>query len=333
MHLRSQDARLAEPVVRVGSVGKVVRSLCHAGASGTVVMKFEQCAYLQFNEQLVCFGLNELGASSISGVFDHAVRTLPESLLVGATAQLSTEYLVIDDRYFFELSGATLYLSVLHERPSSIGLSAIQYELLAKLTIPSRGLAPLLRHFINATSIKAVLMGTVDATCVESELLGFAMPAIARLADQIRANCANGIVEPMRNGFDPIFFQQLVGAGPGLTPSGDDFLCGVFTALHIAGFPGIAKLLWASICTATEQSTTRVSAALLEQSALGESGARIDDVIKAYRDYPTTTAEEFQRRVALIGETSGWDWLAGFVMCSDILWRNQGKMLGNIDLN
>jgi len=61
----------------------------------------------------------------------------------------------------------------------------------------------------------------------------------------------------------------------------------------------------------------------LEQSALGESGERLEAVVQAYCHYPLTAASDFQFMVDQIGETSGWDWLTGFVLCVEILSHKQ----------
>jgi len=332
MHLCDQGIKLPASLPSVGLVGQVVSSLCQANARGAVVIRFERCAYLQFNKQLVCFGLFELGASSITAVFDQMVHTLPQCFIVGAAAQLSSEYLLIDDQYFFDLRGSSLYISKLEDSVLKFKVPTTQFELLAKLAIPSAGFAPLLRRFTAANS-EAELTSVTDANSIESELLRFSMPAIEQLTDQLRGYVSGRAVKPACFQFNLNLIQKLIGAGPGLTPSGDDFLCGVFTALHLAEFPDVAKSLWTSISSIAERSTTPVSFALLERSALGESGERIDDVIKAYYDYPTTTAAEFRHRVELIGETSGWDWLTGFVLCSEILRRSKNKMPASFGMN
>ena len=41
--------------------------------------------------------------------------------------------------------------------------------------------------------------------------------------------------------------SKLIGAGPGLTPSGDDFICGVFHALHVRELGAIALGIFACI--------------------------------------------------------------------------------------
>jgi len=314
MLLRNPDANSLACKQAFGLVGQVVRSLCQISASGSVVMRFERCAYIQFNKHLVCIGLREIGASSISALFNHTVQELPQSLVIGASAQLSTECLMVDDSYSFDLRDAALYISAMQDDVLHCRTPITHYGLLEKLNIPSSGLAPLLRHFTVPHVVGSVI--AFESISTESDLLGFTIPSITQLAKQIGNNCASSSgVRIERSVFDPNLFKKLLGAGPGLTPSGDDFLCGVLVALRLFGFTEVAESLWASIQAVVMQSTTPVSAVMLEQSVLGESGERLDSVVEAYYEYPGTSADEFQRLVNLIGETSGWDWLTGFVFC------------------
>jgi len=304
------------------SVGQVLQSLCNENAAGIVVMRFERCAYLQFNNQLVCIGLAEIGASSIAGLFDQAVYTLPAYLKVGAKAQLSTKAIVLDHQYHLDLQNALPFVCLLRSPDFTVRMPATQPALLSELNGPSSGFAPLLQHMTPEDSFTD---GVVISQDIKSELLDFVLPAIAELTQQLRANISAELTDSARVEFSSVFFQNLIGAGPGLTPSGDDFLCGVFTTLHLSGFSDIANALWDSVRIFTEQSTTQVSTALLEQAALGESGERIDAVIKAYFDHPAVAAARFQQLVELIGETSGWDWLTGFVLCQHLIAAEQTR--------
>lgn len=325
MLLCKQIAWTSASLPALGLVGKVVSLLCQANARGNVVMRFERCAYLQFEEQLICIGLNEIGASSISGLFECNLRALPKCLVTGASVQLSNEYLVVDDQHFFDLLGAMLYDPAPCNNLSGVERIPIRYQFLSKLTLPSAGIAPLLRQVVVA---KNVADSTCTSTAIRSEsaLLRLAKPAITQLAIQLRVNTACSFTRTSPIEFNPELFQILIGAGPGLTPSGDDFICGVFTALHLSDFSDIALSLWASIRNVAKFSTTPVSAAMLEQSALGESGERLEAVVQAYCHYPVTATNDFQLMVDRIGETSGWDWLTGFVLCVDILWHERIKI-------
>src|SRR5262249_42586767 len=61
----------------------------------------------------------------------------------------------------------------------------------------------------------------------------------------------------------------LLGLGPGLTPSGDDVLCGVLVALHALGEPRAAGKLGDAIAAETRRATTPLSGAFLAAAAQG----------------------------------------------------------------
>jgi len=318
MHLSEPSAGMSHSLPAVNLVGKVVRTLCELNATGMVLMRFERCAYLQFNNQLTCFGLRTLGASTICGLFEQSVEVLPENLTRGAKAQLCADGLLINNRHFFDMSRAQLYEPISQAGYLNCEALLVQKRLLAQLHGPVAGLAPLLPYLAESKCCTDALISAAESDH-EVGIIALVLPAINRLSDQIRAACA--VKNAAANGykFESPAFQKLLGAGPGLTPSGDDFICGVFAALYLSGRSDVAQSMWESIQNIAASLTTPVSVALLEQSAKGESGERLDAVVNAYINYPTTSADQFQRLVDQIGETSGWDWLVGFVLCIDIM--------------
>jgi hypothetical protein len=109
----------------------------------------------------------------------------------------------------------------------------------------------------------------------------------------------------------------LVGAGRGLTPSGDDALCGVVLALASTGHPCAATALAAvrdAMLPALGR-TTSISAALLMAAA---SGYAVPDVVRLVHHLgeggpgaDRTAYGLVVERVLGIGHTSGRDLLAG----------------------
>jgi hypothetical protein len=103
---------------------------------------------------------------------------------------------------------------------------------------------------------------------------------------------------------------MLVGLGPGLTPSGDDFLGGVMLALHHVHRDTQARGLWRWLEPRLSR-TSAISAAHLAAAAGGEG----------HEAMHTALANLFQRMpgwpatldaLDAIGHCSGWDALAGF---------------------
>jgi hypothetical protein len=73
---------------------------------------------------------------------------------------------------------------------------------------------------------------------------------------------------------------QLLGRGPGLTPTGDDVLAGALVALSALGSPA-AGVLGTAVLAAAPQATTTVSAALLTHAARGECIPQLADLVEA----------------------------------------------------
>lgn len=99
---------------------------------------------------------------------------------------------------------------------------------------------------------------------------------------------------------------SIIGAGIGLTPSGDDFLCGV-----LAGFT-LMKKTHSAFCTAlcTEiknnlHRTNDISAAFLRAAIDGHFSQYICNI------KPTSTAEQLTAAFGKVGHSSGFDTLCG----------------------
>ena len=73
---------------------------------------------------------------------------------------------------------------------------------------------------------------------------------------------------------------QLLGRGPGLTPTGDDVLAGALVSLTALGAPAAASLATA-VLRAAPDSTTTVSMALLRHAARGECIPQLSDLLVA----------------------------------------------------
>ena len=97
--------------------------------------------------------------------------------------------------------------------------------------------------------------------------------------------------------------DMLIGLGPGLTPSGDDFLGGVMIALHRVQRKTQAQGLWRWLLPRLPR-TSAISGAHLAAAAVGEAHEALHDVLNGERDLAKLDA---------VGHTSGWDALAGAV--------------------
>ena len=105
------------------------------------------------------------------------------------------------------------------------------------------------------------------------------------------------------------YAEALIGLGPGLTPSGDDYLGGVLIALNQFGRKPQAQSLWRWLQPRLAR-TSDISAAHLAAAATGEGHEALHSCIAAL----CTLAPNWTRELAAldsVGHCSGWDSLAG----------------------
>ncbi|HEY8480805.1 MAG TPA: DUF2877 domain-containing protein [Spirillospora sp.] len=111
--------------------------------------------------------------------------------------------------------------------------------------------------------------------------------------------------------------ERIVGLGPGLTPSGDDILCGLLVSLRLVGDAvrhgrtavWLADWLGAAVTADAETRTTALAATLLHCAAAGDAGAEVAAVLRclAGHEQPVMAA----RRLLAVGHTSGTDLAQG----------------------
>ena len=105
---------------------------------------------------------------------------------------------------------------------------------------------------------------------------------------------------------------QLIGLGPGLTPSGDDYLGGVLVGLRWLGRGAQAESLWRWLEPRLER-TGAISAAHLAAAAGGEAHEALHEVLDNLSAWQAPDLHPSLSRLDAVGHTSGWDALAGIV--------------------
>jgi hypothetical protein len=140
------------------------------------------------------------------------------------------------------------------------------------------------REHIPAEGLGCLILGAHNA------LSGHAQPALDALE---RWLVGNALADEA---------QQLIGLGPGLTPSGDDYLGGMLVALRLSGRGMQAEGLWRWLQPRLKERTSAISAAHLAAAAAGEAHEALHDLLGGSLDFD---------RLSAVGHTSGWDALAG----------------------
>ena len=103
---------------------------------------------------------------------------------------------------------------------------------------------------------------------------------------------------------------SLVGAGPGLTPSGDDVLCGVLLGLRLAAEPTALERVHAAVVPRLGATTT-LSASLVREAAAGYAVPDLVRLGAALAAGDRDEAAGATQALLAIGHTSGRDLLAG----------------------
>jgi len=113
------------------------------------------------------------------------------------------------------------------------------------------------------------------------------------------------------------YIGRLVGLGPGLTPSGDDFLLGLLAVLSLPSSPCHGwRCIGDRVVECAETQTHLISAAALRHAANGRVRASVIGLCDALMHEPSTTMLGALERVMHIGSSSGTEIalgvLAGF---------------------
>lgn len=107
---------------------------------------------------------------------------------------------------------------------------------------------------------------------------------------------------------------RLVGLGPGLTPSGDDFLVGLFTIINLPNSPlRVYKSFCTEILRLTVELTNIISYTALSKAAAGQVRENIISFLRALLYSDSSEAVSRLKPVLDIGSSSGTDIAVGLI--------------------
>ena len=262
-------------MIRIVECGRFASKALASGA-GEVCAVFRRSLYLRYSEdRYVCLGDGTLGRGPLNA------RLPDRRVLLGTLA--------IGDRVAVSLEGSRLW------RPQRIESRADRTRLAANLD-----------SLVRAATLRPALEGLGgDITGAASQLLERARPALRALDDWL---------ERKRTAV-PRCARDLIGLGPGLTPSGDDYLGGLMVGLRAAGRPRAAAALWTWLEAHVSGRTSAISRAHLAAAAHGEVHEALHACVAALfvAKAPPGRARWSALLVRLdaVGHCSGRDGLAG----------------------
>jgi len=290
------------PVISVSIWGLHAQRFCECHPSARVVAVFARSLHVAAGANFVCIGDLSIGRGPLNAIVDPAgwawvAGRLPS---VGAAARIGDGKIACD-RVTLATAAASSWLPPPWPRNPERETLTVALDGLERLACEK---APV--ESIARVALSCAAAGT-PAGCAMLPATMLARgtgPRIARLRDWIGARLIRPTREP-----PPL---DLVGLGPGLTPAGDDLLCGALLALHAIGQIASARDLYAAIGEVARFATSPLSAACLKAAAEGQSSEPLHQTIVALLTNQSVARP--LEALARIGHTSGWDALAGAVL-------------------
>jgi hypothetical protein len=274
----------------IRSWGCHARRFARRHATAIVTAIFARCMHLRADADLLCIGEAGIGDGPLNALADPrgwkcAAEKLPAA---GSEARLGADAIEVAEAVF-STEAARDWHPPPWPRMADAGALAISLERLASLA----------RRHAPSESIAPILFGSMQAPATAFHRI--ARPRVERFRHWMHARLSHLRCEPA-----PV---DLLGLGPGLTPSGDDLLCGALIALQAIGRGDAARDLYAAIVSATPASTSSLAWASLMAAAGGQGPEPLHALVVALLENRKIGRE--LEDISRVGHTSGWDALAG----------------------
>jgi hypothetical protein len=284
--------------VTARSISRTVWEQLQEGATTAAVLAvFERaCALLTCKQHVVALVLPQVG----DGPLQVVLNALPSDLTglkPGMPCVLKARGLSVGG-LDVSLQGATVW----EPRPDWHALRAQRERCLARLPLVQ---ALSLQH-ATESSLLSILDAPDPTASVMSSTGSASVFMPIRGATKALHRGWTGDLSLLRHGA-----AQLAGLGGGLTPAGDDFLCGLMMGAWWTHDD--ASAISRVLAEAAAPRTTALSAAFLRAAARGECSAAWHSLLAALADGSELVLSRAVQRVLSYGATSGADALAGFL--------------------
>jgi len=283
---------------------RVGRAIRQEGWGGEILAVHPHSCYLMDEDGAIYAVVEEgLGNGPLNLVIPASPPRLFQYLSVGETVKSTGEILMLSDSLDVGLAKARLWdprpYPAIGADPGGLRHALAALSEVAAARSPEGSLARLL-PYLSEDDLPAPLQ----------------KPPHFPRSHALMGGLAESLAHRNRRGLK-VVTSSMAGLGPGLTPACDDFLAGVLLALAlIQGLrddPELAEIADMLLETAAPR-TGEISAAYLRAAHAGEANERWHRLLGALTGEHAGTVEEPARAVMQIGETSGADMLAGFLV-------------------
>jgi len=283
------------------ALGLLAADIVASQQDGAVLAAFERSFYLEIGDRLLAVVSGDLQDGPINICLLKTGPITALGIMPGQVFSMTADGLARKDGLNIALSGAAIWApeSValpIDRRVLENGLDRLCNQLDAK----QRQTDSLLQFFHGEGA-----EGTAEGTAV----LRAASPSLQVLDHRLPAWFSGS---PLDDDIKNI--ESLLGLGPGLTPSGDDLLCGVLIACSELGELRVARQLGQGLLSAAKDRTHLISQAHLGAAIEGYGAAPLHSLLKAVIMDEGEEMSEALDAILKIGHSSGGDALGGIIL-------------------
>lgn len=292
--------------IPVSACGTFVRGQMRPGAIGSVLACFEHSLYLKLAAGvLACVGEERIGCGPLNVCIQAGEWPRVSRCALGETVRATTHEIVIGSRTVLDLTESAPWRPGPIDRHERSPLTVDRFVNRTLACAPKDGL---FRAVFDASSLS-----------LDAPIARMAHPAIVALRAWMR-RFGPGVGVPL----PPAVVANLIGLGPGLTPSGDDLLAGVLMMLRAVSMNDHGAALWSFIGPKLDAGTNEISRAHLFAASQGEGHAAIHDVIEALLTGSNRLVPALEG-IDQLGHTSGWDAAAGLLLVLAAVYDGQPR--------
>jgi hypothetical protein len=296
----------------ISSIGVVAEQQLNGVRQAQVLAVFERSFYVKTETGLFCVGLPEIGCGPLNALLASKQQCLPVNIVSGEHLLISNQKILLADGHEIDASQASVYHSEnSFATPPTDTLIQNRQDIKSLQGMPEEGFFWLLDKHKLCTQESAV----------QSALRLSSIESLSGLVDWLQTGFAD-VNAACDKSHDASAALGLVGAGPGLTPAGDDVIAGVMLALARFQRTDLVNSIWQSIAPGLPILTNSISAAHLEQAAKGYCGKPMNDLLYEIFQAQKIEVDTLGAVLNSMGCTSGWDTLGGVMIVVDAWQHN-----------
>lgn len=284
-----------QQIIHAATIGSLATRVFQCAADGRVAAVFRQSFYVDIAGSWICIVRYGVGNGPINVVLKNTPgHVWPLEIKVGNDVQVSRSELLVGE-------GFTVHTGLARRwSPPPVPASS-----LADLARGLNALAAAVQGRIPRRGLGSFLTGSWPSSGAPLEALK-ARASVRALCGWLWSGSGSDLEVPMA-------VSTLVGLGPGLTPSGDDFLGGALIALARLRREDLACRLYWQIQPDLPSRTGAISRAHLSAAAAGEGLEALHAALDAVLTGASGSIGQRLSEIDRIGHCSGWDALAGAV--------------------